>query len=508
MAYIDQTNLPSIVGTKDVIPLNFAVGSEAYEQQAATAQYVISFSSIPADGDVLSIQSPLLGVLTITFNSNPTSEVDMTFNRSGHFSLSAFVNAFWQWISYLGDVRKLYSVAWISNTQIRFTGVATGEDYNLSEGIEPITGFGSLLEIQEGRSEILKDNYEFVVLFSGLNSGSRQLFAIPDENGVVRFDASEVLAEEDVTEKIPDTNGQSPELVKLSDHIIIRSITYYPYERYGSPPVGRPTEIKRLNICNGGSKRMQSNAQDIPDYLFRDVHRIGIMQYTSTKRMTPNGFDWLYFTFTEEVTWDLTLHITYADNSILHTNIIANYQSFVNDEEERLYLPAHHIMQLQPSKDVVFVDIFASINGSRESNVIRWEWDYDNRPEERYWGYLNSLGCWEVCRTDGEVDHGVEIDKDFVEKSFVPEFNIVRTKVTGRSTHQRILKVASGWRSKEEIEKIVELLTSEHVYLRENNRWLPVRIRPGSWTLHGTRKYSTGIQFEVEFGEQQEIWTP
>ena len=126
----------------------------------------------------------------------------------------------------------------------------------------------------------------------------------------------------------------------------------------------------------------------------------------------------------------------------------------------------------------------------------------DNRPfeHEKFLQYRNSLGALETQSILGEEEIGTSIQSANIE--LVPIANEIGNYVVENtikmeySTHNPTSKASTGWISKPNLQRLVDLLLNKESYLVHANRIIPIQINTGSIALYKNKDKLFNLTFD------------
>ena len=142
------------------------------------------------------------------------------------------------------------------------------------------------------------------------------------------------------------------------------------------------------------------------------------------------------------------------------------------------------------------------------SETRRFELDTRVFPRRRYFLFCTSLGGMATYAATGEALVDTELSGDEATRSLTPDYDPLAgdTVVQTRSLRS-VLKVASGVRTRAQMEAAQDLLLSRRVLLLAQGRWLPGYLKAKTSTLRDESKGVAIQEFEFYLPTEQ-LYTP
>lgn len=298
---------------------------------------------------------------------------------------------------------------------------------------------------------------------------------------------------------LPDFNPALVTGISLCTDNQVRA-QFYHTESYGDPPVLQELILSStFRILNGGLPKKYNG-----DFFGVDIQTLKtfLTWHPGSKRVTMDQPELLHFyAYAGIETITQRVKVYFNDN----TDTIVIKQANVPVLQDRIYrIPAGYLqLELQninPSKRIVKYDVWLT----DQSNIIVAD-PFTYRVEEvpssnsRFWMFTNSLGMWEIIRTEGRSTESIQVDRQ-VSAAYLPQGysrfdGEFKSEVIGS---QNDIDVSTGYfDSKEESLWATELMLSQKVVLLEPSARVPYIITSNSREKFTDKEYNWSLTFNA-----------
>ena len=292
------------------------------------------------------------------------------------------------------------------------------------------------------------------------------------------------------------------DLQPIVDNVV--TAQFYQAEAYGDPQVIQALSlVDTFKIISGGIPKQISK-----DF-FTEILPISkqfLTWHPIRKRVTQDQPELLHFLVYLDTITELNLYVKlyFTDG----TNSEHQIDSVGGVEEEEIYrLPAGYtqlgLSVLAGEKKIKKYELWLTNQADAVISEVRtFSVDYQRLPETRYWLFTNSLGMFEIFRTDGKASESQELSREsssnYLPSGYARTLGEMRSRVLG-STEQ--LEVSSGYLdSKEEALWAKEILLSEQVFLLTVDERIPYLITTKSYSPYQDKNFRWFLRFSAMLG--------
>lgn len=319
----------------------------------------------------------------------------------------------------------------------------------------------------------------------------------PDENDNAVFEIQDGLAD-----FFPFTDFNPYGVVDMqlcTDNIV--EAQFYQAESYGDPQVDQSLSlVDTFKAINGGIPK-----QIADDFITETlpVTKQFLTWHPSRKRVTQSQPELLHFLVYDENITELNLIVKVYFTDGTNTTVTKDtVTSVVLDQVYRM--PAGYtalgLSLVDGTKRVQKYDISLTDQADAVVSEVRtYVVDYLDNPDTRYWLFSNSLGMFEVMRTEGKGSAGMEIERE-TSSGFLPNgYDRSRGELQSRVLGSvETLRVSSGFLdSKDEALWAKEILLSEKVFLITADQRIPYRITTKNYQPFQDKDYKWYLRFDA-----------
>ncbi|UOQ99913.1 SprB repeat-containing protein [Hymenobacter sp. 5317J-9] len=288
-------------------------------------------------------------------------------------------------------------------------------------------------------------------------------------------------------------------------------------ESYGTPPVRSGTSVLTQNyVVLGGLNFYESRART-----FFDRYQGAVMPFLTweppAKTVVADQPEFLYYLVSKSTAgFRFQLRVQYTDG----TNEVINLGGVDNVRLHEVYCRpvGYEALQLAAiaesagaDKVVLWWEIFVTTpdEATALSEVRRYELDRKTYPKRRFFLFATSLGGMATYAALGEAQVvDVELTGEESSRTLTPDSDPLDGDTAVRTRALRpVMKVASGKRSRAQMEASQDFLLSRRVLLQHGLRWLPGFVKAKTSTLLDESKPVPTQDFEFYLTTEQ-LYTP
>jgi hypothetical protein len=285
----------------------------------------------------------------------------------------------------------------------------------------------------------------------------------------------------------------------ITDNVV--TAQFHQAEAYGDPQVIQTLSlVDTFKIINGGIPK-----QFTPDF-FLDILPISksfLTWHPLTKRVTQDQPELLHFlSYSEDITTIKLLVKLYFTDDTDSTHTI---DTVTGVGAEQIYrLPAGYtqlgISTLAAAKRVKKYELWITDQADAVVSEVRtFTVDYQRLPETRFWLFTNSLGMFEILRTDGKASESHDLEREmssnYLPNGYARVLGEMQSRVLG-STES--IDISTGYLdSKSEALWAKEILLSEQVYLLTVDSRIPYNITTKSYTPYQDKNFRWFLRFSA-----------
>lgn len=285
----------------------------------------------------------------------------------------------------------------------------------------------------------------------------------------------------------------------LTDDNQVRA-QFYTAESYGDPAILQALSlVDTFRVLNGGIPKIL-DIDFFGDYLPQS--RQFLTWHPGKKRVSTDQPELLHFyAYTGISKLFYRIKVYFSDQ----TSISQLISETSNIQEGRIYrMPSGYtalsVNGVNPEKKVIKYEVWLEDqDGFTVALPFSYLVDPISPPNGRYWMFTNSLGMWEIMRTEGKTTENMSVDRElssgYLQQGYVRTRGELRIRIMGSSSE---LEVSSGYlSSKEEAEWTKEILLSEKVFLITPEQRTPYLILTDSFQVSRDQEYTWYLRFEA-----------
>jgi hypothetical protein len=272
-------------------------------------------------------------------------------------------------------------------------------------------------------------------------------------------------------------------------------------ESYGDPQVDQAsTLVDTFKVINGGLPKQ------ILDNFFADILPVTKQFLTWAplrKRVTQTQPELLHFyVYTDTITeLNLIVKLYFTDG----TDSTHTIDTETGIEEEQVWrLPAGFtqlgLSTLAAGKTVKKYELWLTNQSDAIISEVRtYAMEYVEATENRFWLFTNSLGMFEILRTEGKTTESHELTREtssnYLPNGYALDMGEIQSRVLGS---METLDVSTGYLdSKTEALWAKEILLSERVFLLTADSRIPYRITTKSYTPYQDKNFRWFLRFQA-----------
>ena len=372
---------------------------------------------------------------------------------------------------------------------------------------------------QAGQDEILRENFSLRVFVDiwkrpGFNLTSpdeaqRQTLELlqPGIDNQATFDLAYVLDADISEDPFPAIfNPTSPE--DVSGALLV--YRYRHCESFGDPPASQVLTASSLKYALPGGFSLRKAPVDSLQTRVDNDKRILV---NSTERQVHlYGQEWLHYYHTHNLDrFDVVVRIYLEDGSTI-TEALFEQDLVYRYSLWRIPVGCQVLANIQSIDDAIRWEVWISeyqVPDNRLSQVIAYRIEEGAVPNRQDFVFLNSFGVYEIFTARGKISYSVDLERQTADKAFYRGYDRMdRLSETYRSTYRPIMEVATGYRTKKQMDLLTEFLTSKRVYLIREDYYEPVQIKIDKFDKYSTDPGSlNGTRFTVLSEREEEFYT-
>lgn len=285
----------------------------------------------------------------------------------------------------------------------------------------------------------------------------------------------------------------------ITDNIV--TAQFYQAESYGDPQVDQTASlVDTFKVLNGGLPKQ------IREDFFTEILPVTKQFLTwapTRKRVTQTQPELLHFyVYTDAITeLNLIVKLYFTDG----TDSTHTIDTVTGVAEEDIYrMPAGFtqlgISTLAASKTVKKYELWLTDQlDAIVSEVRTYALDYLSTPENRFWLFSNSLGMFEILRTEGKAIESHEITREtssnYLPNGYALSLGEIQSRTLGS---METLEVSTGYLdSKTEALWAKEILLSEKVFLLTADDRIPYRITTRAYSPYQDKNFRWFLRFQA-----------
>jgi hypothetical protein len=286
---------------------------------------------------------------------------------------------------------------------------------------------------------------------------------------------------------------------QITDNVV--KAQFLQAESYGDPQVDQAsTLVDTFKVINGGLPKQ------ILDNFFADILPVTKQFLTWAplrKRVTQTQPELLHFyVYTDTITeLNLIVKLYFTDG----TDSTHTIDTETGIEEEQVWrLPAGFtqlgLSTLAAGKTVKKYELWLTNQSDAIISEVRtYAMEYVEATENRFWLFTNSLGMFEILRTEGKTTESHELTREtssnYLPNGYALAMGEIQSRVLGS---METLDVSTGYLdSKTEALWAKEILLSERVFLLTADSRIPYRITTRAYTPYQDKNFRWFLRFQA-----------
>jgi hypothetical protein len=286
---------------------------------------------------------------------------------------------------------------------------------------------------------------------------------------------------------------------QITDNVV--KAQFLQAESYGDPQVDQAsTLVDTFKVINGGLPKQ------ILDNFFADILPVTKQFLTWAplrKRVTQTQPELLHFyVYTDTITeLNLIVKLYFTDG----TDSTHTIDTETGIEEEQVWrLPAGFtqlgLSTLASGKTVKKYELWLTNQSDAIISEVRtYAMEYVEATENRFWLFTNSLGMFEILRTEGKTTESHELTREtssnYLPNGYALAMGEIQSRVLGS---METLDVSTGYLdSKTEALWAKEILLSERVFLLTLDSRIPYRITTRAYTPYQDKNFRWFLRFQA-----------
>jgi hypothetical protein len=330
---------------------------------------------------------------------------------------------------------------------------------------------------------------------SGVFEKTLEAFLTPDDDDNAVFQLQDGAAD---FFPLSDFNPASVTDIELINDNQVRA-QFYSAESFGEPPVLQSLVLSdTFRILKGGRPKIFSGN------FFTQLQTAQkfLTWHPGNKKVDINQPEILHFYVYPDITAvTQKLKVYYSDN----TDTTVDVETSVSVLEDRIYrMPAGYtnlnINAIDPEKKVVKYETWIT---DQSSNIVAGPFTYVleeiTSSSTRYWMFVNSLGMWEIMRTEGIAQDNFNVSRQNSQVYLTQEYprwkGEIASDVTGS---ENVLEVSSGFfDSKQEALWATDLMMTDRLLLLESSQRVPYVVSSNSAVRYQDKNYNYFLRFQA-----------
>lgn len=470
-------------------PMVFEVSSDdIWDTVGVPSVQTFQFDEDPSDGDTLEFQSGVISQqVKFRFKTTPAASTDIAI---GDYTTEAWTRTVVDKLNKNYFLKTYYIIEYdgTSGHKIKFTARASGTSYTLTFVDDSF--LITTVNITGAANGVRKKNFRIVAqIYTSSDGGTTfdylvDIVNVPDDEGVTSFDLSPFIQSVFSVPSLPAYNDNQMSI--LTDRAKIYHVNFFEYG--DDPPVyyiGIVTDD--LVTLDGGMAALSfPDYKDLETDFIQDGRWLSLMP--SKREVTAD--QQLYGTFynyASATSVSLKCTIYYSDGTSKEYSPI--YFQTVQQADVLQFPQGFNQLGLEnvdSSKTPVkyTVSVINAASGAIISRVLTFVL-VDNHVNERFFLFYGSMSNWESLRTTGDQEDSLKVDKEELIRIRPDDYSSTDIERDGELMELTEPKeVATGAIEKDELEGALEILSSEHVYLVENGKFIRIHISGGTFTKY------------------------
>lgn len=360
---------------------------------------------------------------------------------------------------------------------------------------------------------------QFASNANGYNSSTIfQGYVYPDANGLCTIDISTVIDAQlvyfvpnHIIEKVYKCEGQCGWF----------TITYYLQE--GTALVSAQQTTSKFYAYKGGvaKKDLDKASSFLNDTLY--TAQTPLHYFVSREPVRLGQFRWIFFImkFDAADKFEVAFKLFENEGPVLQMSGASVSQQSGKSIQHQLYCFPINLANeaLQDAVDTNFRLVskieFKLTNGNGTVVYVPTQTfyvDHRNYYEIHFLQYRNSIGALESIALLGEKEFSSSIKKNTTERveiaSEIGDFKLQAEQVDYNNTHRVITRANTGFVTKEEVQRLTDLLINRQNYQFYGTRLIPVYILANSVALYKSTDKLYNLVFDMAIAEEDEHYTP
>lgn len=345
----------------------------------------------------------------------------------------------------------------------------------------------------DGNYEIYGELRVEKVSESGVFTKTLEAFLTPDADDNAVFQLQDGAAD---FFPLADVNPAAVTQITLINDNQVRA-QFYAAESYGDPPVLQTLALNdTFRILKGGRPKLFSGNF----FSQMQTAKKFLTWHPGNKKVDINQPEILHFYVYVDITQvTQKLRVYFSDN----TDTTVNVQANVAVLEDRIYrMPAGYsnlnINAINPAKKVVKYETWiVDQNDAIVAGPFSFIMEEITSSSTRYWMFVNSLGMYEIMRTEGIATDNFKVTRQNSQVYLTQEYprwkGEIESNVTGSENE---LEVSSGFfNSKQEALWATELLMTDRLLLLESTQRVPYVISSDAAVRYVDKNYNYFLRF-------------
>lgn len=291
------------------------------------------------------------------------------------------------------------------------------------------------------------------------------------------------------------------------------------YEKYGKPAEEQtdilttsPAYILKAHI---GYRDWKPINQKVIDRIQPLNFLTNQNYYKKVRRNQPEFIAWICNVDSSVVSYQikLAIEVTYTDNTYDYSiqyvmpsfkpyDVIRCAVGYEQIDIEAFSNPDKTVLKYM----VTFIAHDGTTSFGALSNDFYYELTEDIEVDINYYIFANALGDYDTLCCTGELVNLTETEKSFAETNQDYEHSISDFKIINYNNKiKETRKQSTGFKSKEEIDYLMELFSSKEVYQVINDELVPISITTKSIEKYKSQQFINGFDFEFNYAFTEDI---
>jgi len=448
-----------------------------------------------------------------SYTTQPGNPVEQGYHIYCQGISSAYLTGFINCIKKNYLLSKDFDISWYlyqGSYHIGFVAKYPGTDYNLSFNIAGYWGV-TIYGIDKVIRNFFRIGWQLMKYNPDndiYNSTGEVQLEVPDDEGEITIDVSELLQEEITGQFTYPESIDS--LINLRTDIAGKYYIKY-FEYYGLPPEYKTVCYSSVYIYLQGEisqLRMAALKQKGLSFWTWLTTKHNFLTFCPDKKIISlNQPEKLYFIMPYSRD-KIKLHVSiyYTDGS--------NTYSFLEEYDSALQYDVFEfivgyaktqIENIDPDKTINKYEISLTDEGNNRISAIRtYILDHTYYEFERYFLFKNSIGVFESFRATGINTRNIDIDKTFLKSPISSEYELTEKYIKPADINKDVYyQINSGYiKDLKYVNYLPEFLGSNDIYYLDTVSAYPVNILPGKYKLEKDKEGIYYIEFEYSFAIQ------